>query len=70
MLLKCTTIVARVSYGANESESNNWIVDNGSTHHMNGHHNEILFMRLNGYVDGVHVKELNSNVKAYNKAPV
>ena len=33
-------LVAQVLYGENESEGNTLIVDNDSTHHMNGHHNE------------------------------
>jgi len=60
-----TALVAQVSYRGNESESNNCIVDNGSTHHMNGYHTEFFDMRSDGYVDGVHVKGLTSNTKAY-----
>jgi len=37
-----TTLAAKVSYGGNESKSDNWIVDYGSTHHTNGHHTEFF----------------------------
>jgi len=37
-----TTLGAQVSYGDNESEINNWIIDSGSTHHMNGHSTEFF----------------------------
>ena len=58
-------LVAQVSYGENESESNNWIVDNCSTHHINGHHNEFINTTGEGYVDAVLLKGLTSNTKDY-----
>jgi hypothetical protein len=60
-----TALVSQVSYGENVSEGNNWIVDNSSTHHMNGHHNEFFYVTSYGYVDGALVKGLTSNTKAY-----
>jgi hypothetical protein len=60
-----TFLVDQVSYVVNESESNNWIANIGSSHHMNGHHTEFLDMRSNGHVDGDHAKGLTSNTKAY-----
>jgi len=59
-----TTLVAHVSYGGNESQCNNWTIDNGSTNLMDGHHTEFFYMRSDRYVDGVHLKGLTSNTKA------
>ena len=59
--VEATALVAHVSYGGKESEGNNWIVGNGSTHHMKGDHTEFLYMRSDGYVDGVHLKGLTSS---------
>jgi hypothetical protein len=60
-----TALVAQVLYGGNESEGNNWNVDNGSTHHMNDDHTEFFYLRPDGYVNGVPLKGLTSNTKAY-----
>ena len=61
--VKPTALVAHVSYD-NENDSTNWIIDSGSTHHMNGFANEFLNMTLEGY-DGLLVKGLVSGTQAY-----
>ena len=47
--------MAQVSYD-NGDDSANWIIDSGSTHHMNGFANEFINMTLEGYDDGLLVK--------------
>jgi hypothetical protein len=59
-----TALVAQVSY-KNGDDSTNWILDSGSTHHMNGFANEFFDMKLEGYDDGILVKGLVSGTKAY-----
>jgi len=50
-----TALVAQVSYD-NGDDSTNWILDSGSTHHMNGFANDFLNMKLEGYDVGLLVK--------------
>ena len=57
-------LVAHVSY-ATGNDSTNWILDSGSTHHMNGFANAFFDMKLEGYDDGLLVKGLVSGTKAY-----
>jgi hypothetical protein len=59
-----TALVAQVSYN-NGDDSNNLIIDSGSTHHMNGFANEFLNMTLEGYDYGLLVKGLVPVTKAY-----
>ena len=62
--VEATALAAHVSYD-NGDDSTNWIIDSGSTHHMNGFANEFLNMALEGYDDGLLVKGLVSGTKAY-----
>jgi len=62
--VKPTALVAQVSYD-NGDDSTNWIIDGGSTHHMNCCANEFLKMTLEGYDDGLIVKGLVPVTKAY-----
>ena len=59
-----TALVAKMSYD-NGDDSTNWIIDSGSTYHMNGFANEFLNMKLKEYDDGLIVKGLVSGTKAY-----
>jgi hypothetical protein len=59
-----TALVAQVSYD-NGDDYSNWIIDSGSTHHMNSCANDFLNMTLEGYDDGLLVKGLVSGTKAY-----
>ena len=59
-----TALVAHVSYDSGD-HSTNWILDSGSTHHMNGYADEIFNLKLEGYDDGILVKGLVSDTKAY-----
>ena len=49
----------------NGDDSTNWIIDSGSTHHMNGFASEFLNMPLKGYDDGLLGKGPASGIKAY-----
>jgi hypothetical protein len=60
-----TALVAQVSYDGNESESNNLMLTAVAIHHMNVQLTEFFYMRSYRYVDGVLVKGLKSNTKAY-----
>jgi hypothetical protein len=54
-----------VSYDKGDNYTN-WIIDGGSTHHMNGFANEFLnFLTLEGYDDGLFVNGLVFETKAY-----
>jgi hypothetical protein len=57
-------LVAHVSYD-NGGDSTNWILDSGSTHHMNGFAKEMFDMKLEGYDNGLLEKGLVSGTKAY-----
>jgi len=59
-----TTLVAQLSHD-NGDDSTNWILDSGSTHHMNGFANAFFSMKFKGYHDGLLVKGLVSGTKAY-----
>jgi len=48
----------------NGDDYTNWIIDSGSTHHMNGFANEFLNITLEGYDDGLLVKGLVSGTEA------
>ena len=61
--VKPTTLVSQVSYDDGDN-STNWIIDSGSTHHMNGFANNFLNMTLEGYDDGLIVKRLVYGTKA------
>ena len=56
--------MAQTSYD-NQDDSNNWIIDSGSTHHMHDFANDFLNMKLKGYDDGLLVKGQVSGTKAY-----
>ena len=56
-LVEPTALVAHGSYDHGD-DSTNWIIDNGSTHNMNGFANEFLNMTLGGYADGLLVNGL------------
>jgi len=49
----------------NGDDSTNWILESGSTHHMNGCANDIFNMTLEGSDDGLLVKGITSSTKAY-----
>jgi len=53
-----------MSYG-NGDDTTSWVIDNGSTHHINGFGKEFLTMTLEGYDDGALVKGLTSGTNAY-----
>jgi len=57
-------LVAQVSYD-NGDDSTNWILDSGSTHHINGFANDFFSTKLEGYDDGLLVKGLVSGTNAY-----
>ena len=59
-----TALVAQMSYD-NGDDYTIWILDSGSTHHMNGFANDFFNMTLEGYDDGLLVKGLVSGTKAY-----
>jgi len=56
--------MAKVSYD-NGDDSTNWILDSGSTRHMNCFAKEFFNVTLEGYDDGLLVKGLVSSTKAY-----
>jgi len=64
-LVEPTAFVVHVSPFDNGDDSTNWIVDSGSTYHMNGFANEFFNMKLEGYDDGLLVKGLVSGTKTY-----
>ena len=59
-----TALVTQVLYD-NGDDYNNWIIDNGSIHHMNSCADEFLNMTLEGYDNGILVKGLASDTHAY-----
>jgi hypothetical protein len=63
-LVEPIALVAHVSYDIGD-DSTNWILDSGSTHHINGFANEFFDMKLEGYDDGLIVKGLVSGTNAY-----
>ena len=63
-LLEPTCLVAQVAYD-DGNDTTSWILDSGSTHHMNGFENDFLNLTSDGYVDGLMVKGLTSGTKAY-----
>jgi hypothetical protein len=63
-LIEPAALVAQVSY-ANGDGSTNWIIDSGSTYHMNGFANEFLNMKMKGYDNGLIVKGLVSGRKTF-----
>ena len=63
-VLEPTCLVAQVAYD-DGNDTTSWILDSGSTHHMNGFADEFLNLESDGYVDGVMVKGLTTGTKAY-----
>jgi hypothetical protein len=57
-------LVAQVSYD-NGDDTISWVIDNGSTHHMNGFAYEFLTVALEEYDDGLLIKGLVSGTTAY-----
>ena len=62
--MKHVALVAHVSYH-NGNNSTCWIIDSGSTHHMNDFDNELINKTLEGYDDGDLAKGLLPSTKAY-----
>ena len=68
-VIEITALVAQVSYDG-DNNANSWIIDTGSTHHMNGFANAFINIILEGYDDHALVKGLPSGTKAYGRVGI